>query len=97
MKGKLKTLAIWSIIAVIFIVLLTSIVDNSNSKMTYSELLYKMSQDEVKEIELNSNGKEAYVKLEGDSVQKQVNILIILLKMIKLYYMESQNQFLLIF
>ena len=44
MKGKLKTLAIWSIIAVIFIVLLTSIVDNSNSKMTYSELLYKMSQ-----------------------------------------------------
>ena len=57
MKGKLKTLAIWLIIAVIFIVLLTSVIDNANTKMTYSDLLNKMELGEVKQIEINSNGK----------------------------------------
>ena len=74
MKGRLKTLAIWLIIAVIFIVLLTSIIDNANTKMTYSDLLTKMEQGEVKQIELNASGTTASVKLEGDSIQKEVNI-----------------------
>lgn len=74
MKNKLKTLAIWLILAIIFVVLLTSIIDNANTKMTYSELITKMELGEVKEIEINSNGKEAYVKLEGNSIPKEVNI-----------------------
>ena len=74
MKGKLKTLAIWLIIAVIFIVLLTSVIDNANTKMTYSDLITKMELGEVKEIEINSNGTSAYVKLEGESNTKEVNI-----------------------
>ena len=74
MKGKLKTLAIWLIIAVIFIVLLTSVIDNANTKMTYSDLITKMELEEVKEIEINSNGRSAYVKLEGESNTKEVNI-----------------------
>ena len=74
MKGKLKTLAIWLIIAVIFIVLLTSVIDNANTKMTYSDLITKMEIGEVKEIEINANGTSAYVKLEGESNTKEVNI-----------------------
>ena len=74
MKGKLKTLAIWLIIAVIFIVLLTSVIDNANTKMTYSDLITKMELEEVKEIEINSNRRSAYVKLEGESNTKEVNI-----------------------
>ncbi len=74
MKSKLKTLAVWLILGIIFVVLLTSIIDNANTKMTYSELITKMELGEVKEIEINSNGKDAYVKIEGDSIPKEVNI-----------------------
>ena len=74
MKGKLKTLAIWLIIAIIFIVLLTSVIDNANTKMTYSDLLNKMEIGEVKQIEINSGGKSAYVKLDGENNTKEVNI-----------------------
>lgn len=74
MKTKLKTLAIWLILLVIFIVLLTSILDNANTKISYSDLIAKMELGEVKEIEINADGKKAYVKLDGDNVPKEVNI-----------------------
>ena len=41
MKNSIKTLAMWLIIGIIFIVLLTSILDNSDTKMTYAELINK--------------------------------------------------------
>ena len=74
MKTKLKTLAILFILIVIFIVLLTSILDNANTKINYSDLIAKMELGEVKEIEINADGKKAYVKLDGDNVPKEVNI-----------------------
>ena len=54
--------------------LLTSVIDNANTKMSYSDLLNKMELGEVKQIELNSGGKSAYVKLDGESNTKEVNI-----------------------
>ena len=74
MKTKLKTLAIWLILIVIFIVLLTSILDNANTKISYSDLIAKMELGEVKEIEINADGKKAYIKVEGDNIPKEVNI-----------------------
>ena len=74
MKTKLKTLAIWLILLVIFIVLLTSILDNANTKISYSDLIAKMELGEVKEIEINADGKKAYIKVEGDNIPKEVNI-----------------------
>ena len=74
MKGKLKTFAIWLILGIIFVVLLTSVIDNSNTKMTYSELITKMELGEISEIELASNGKSAYIKVEGETIPKEVNI-----------------------
>ena len=41
-KEKLKTFAVWLILGIIFIVLLSSVIDNSNTKMIYSELIAKM-------------------------------------------------------
>lgn len=73
-KDKLKTFAIWLILAIIFIVLLSSVLDNTNNKLTYSELIAKIELGEVREIELASNGESAYVKLEGDNISKEVNI-----------------------
>ena len=74
MKAKLKTFAIWLILGIIFVVLLSSVMDNTNTKMTYSELIAKMELGEVKEVELESDGKSAYITIDGDSIPKEVNI-----------------------
>ena len=47
MKKGIKTLAMWLIIGVIVIVLLSSIMENNNSKMTYSELVTNITNKEV--------------------------------------------------
>ena len=39
MKNGIKTLAMWLIIGVIFIVLLSSIMTNTNTKLKYSDLV----------------------------------------------------------
>ena len=42
MKNGIKTLAMWLIIGIIFIVLVSAILDNTESKMAYSELVSAM-------------------------------------------------------
>ncbi len=74
MKSSLKTLAMWLIIGIIFIVLVTNIIDNSDNKMSYSELITKIENGEVEEIEIEANGKEAYVTTKNTTQQKKVNI-----------------------
>ena len=75
MKNSLKTLAMWSILIVIFVVILTSILDNAESKLAYSELVSKIENGEVKEIELQAGGEKAYVTLKGNATtKKEVNI-----------------------
>ncbi|MBQ8379444.1 MAG: hypothetical protein IJX34_01350 [Clostridia bacterium] len=54
MKNSIKTLAIWLIIGIIFIVLLTSIVCNNDTKLAYSELVAKIESGDVREIEIDS-------------------------------------------
>ena len=74
MKNSIKTLAMWLIILIIFIVLITSILDNSNNKLTYSDLVAKIEAGEVKEIVIESDGKKAEVTVKNDNVPKEVNI-----------------------
>ena len=74
MKNSIKTLAMWLIILVIFIVVVTSILDNSNNKLAYSELVAKIEAGEVKEIEIDSKGTSAEVTLKNDNTPKEVNI-----------------------
>ena len=74
MKTGIKTLAMWLIIGIIFIVLLTSILDNSNSRLAYSELVEKIEAGEVSEIEISADGMSAEVKLKDENFIKQVNI-----------------------
>ena len=52
MKKGIKTLAMWLIIGVIVIVLLSSIMENNNSKMTYSELVTNITNKEVESIKI---------------------------------------------
>ena len=74
MKSSLKSLAMWLVGGIIFIALLTSIIDNSDNKMAYSELVTKIENGEISEIEIEANGKEAYVTTKESSKQKTVNI-----------------------
>ena len=74
MKNSIKTLAMWLIIFIIFIVLITSILDNSNNKLAYSELIAKIEAGEVKEIEISSDGASAEVLLKNENMPKEVNI-----------------------
>jgi len=75
LKNGLKTLAMWSILIIIFVVILTSILDNAESKLAYSELISKIETGDVKEIEIQADGHKAYVTLKGSaSNKKEVNI-----------------------
>ena len=74
MKNGIKTLAMWLIIGIIFLVVLSSIVDNSNSKMKYSELISSMEAGEVESVELSAGGTSATVQLTTDKTPKEVNI-----------------------
>ena len=74
MKSSIKTIAMWLIIAIILVVLFTSILDNADTKMTYSELIEKIETSEVTAIEMSYDGRSANVTLKNDNVQKEVNI-----------------------
>ena len=74
MKNGIKTLAMWLIIGVIFIVVLSSIVENSESKLQYSELITNINEGNVEAIQIDSDGKTATVELKDDKIKKEVNI-----------------------
>ncbi len=74
MKNSIKTLAMWLIIGVILIVLVSSIIENSDNKLAYSELISKIEAGEVKEIILEPDGVKAEVKLKNENFSKEVNI-----------------------
>ena len=74
MKKGIKTLAMWLIIGIIVIVLLSSIMENSSSKMTYSELITSIENKEVENVKISSSGNIATVKLKNSKTEKEVNI-----------------------
>ena len=74
MKSGIKTLATWLIIGVIFIVVLSAMMENSDSKLKYSELLTQINNSNVESVEIQSDGKAAKVKLKDNEMKKEVNI-----------------------
>ena len=74
MKNSIKTLAVWLIIGIILIVAVTTILDNSNTKFAYSELIEAINAGQVESIELSADGYSANVKLKNDNTTKNVNI-----------------------
>lgn len=73
-KNGIKSLAVWLIIGVILIVVISSIMENSNSKMTYSELIENIEKGNVTSVQLSAGGSTAKVTLNDNKTQKQVNI-----------------------
>jgi len=74
LKKGIKTLASWLIIGIIAIVLVSSITDYSNSKITYSELITSIEQGDVESITLAYGGSTASVKLKSSNNEKEVSL-----------------------
>ena len=74
MKNGIKTLAMWLIIGVIFIVVLSSIVESEDSKLKYSELIEQINSGKVTSIQIQADGKTSYFTLGEEKVRKEVNI-----------------------
>ena len=74
LKKGIKTLAMWLIIGVIAIVLITSIMENRSSQITYSELITSIENGEVEKIKISSTGSQATVKMKDSKLEKEVNI-----------------------
>lgn len=70
----MKTLAMWLIIGIILIVLISSIIENTDNKLAYSDLLAKVEAGEVQEIVLSADGTKAEVQLKNENFSKEVNI-----------------------
>ena len=74
MKNSIKTLAMWLVIGIILIVLISSIIENTDNKLAYSDLIAKVEAGDVREITLSSDGTKAEVKLKDENFTKEVNI-----------------------
>ncbi len=74
MNSKTRTLGAWLIIGTVFIILITAIIENSNSKMSYSELLSAIDSGEVQEVVIKSDKTSAIVTLKDGKTEKSVNI-----------------------
>ena len=83
MKKGIKTLAMWLIIGVITIVLVSSVSENSSSKMTYSELVTSIENGDVESIKIASRrttsrtyyrGSNARIKLKNAKLEKEVTL-----------------------
>ena len=64
----------WLIIGIIFVVLISTILENGNLKMTYSELLTAIDSGEVEKVTISSDKTSASVKLKDEKIEKNVNI-----------------------
>ena len=74
MKNSIKTLAIWGLIGLVFVILITSILENTDRKLSYSDLVAKIEKNEVENVEINAAGTSAVVKLKNEDNSKEVNI-----------------------
>ena len=74
MKSGLKTLAMWLIIGIIFVLLISTIMENADTKMTYSDLIIAVKSGNVENVKMDADGETAYVKLNDSQIEKKVNI-----------------------
>ena len=65
----LPKLTMWTLVVAI-----STILENSNTKLSYSDLIAKIDAGQVEKIELDAGGASATVKLKNDNIEKKVNV-----------------------
>ena len=74
LKKGIKKVAMWLILLIIFIMVISAISGNMYKKMSYSELLTNIQNEKVESIQIGDDNKTASVKLKDDDVEKTVTI-----------------------
>ena len=74
MKNRIQRLGGFLIVGLILVALATAIANREDKKLTYSELISKVESSEVTAIQIEANGKTAYITLKGETLQREVNI-----------------------
>ncbi len=72
MKSGIKTLAIWLIIIIASVGILSGLLNSSDRKMNYSELIQKINQGEVSEIEISSDKQTVYATQKNSETANKV-------------------------
>ena len=73
MKNGIKTLATWLILGIIFIVILNAAFNNTETKMSYSDLINNITNGQVSQIRLDASDSKAYVTLKGAEASSSTN------------------------
>ena len=74
MKSGIKKIAMWLILLVIFIMIISAISGNLYKRMSYSELLKAVNENKVETIRILDDNKTAEVKLKEEEYTKNVTI-----------------------
>ncbi len=74
MKSGIKKVAMWLILLIIFIMVISAISGNLYKRMSYSELLKSINENKVEQIKILDDNKTAEVKLKGEEYTKNVTI-----------------------
>lgn len=72
MKRGIKTLAVWMIIIIISVAILSGLLNSSDRKMNYSELIQAINQGEISEIEISSDKETLYVTEKNGDITNKV-------------------------
>lgn len=72
MKNGIKTLAIWLIIIIASVGILSGLLNSSDRKMNYSELIQEINQGEISEIEISSDKQTVYATLKNADTTNKV-------------------------
>jgi len=73
LKNGIKTLATWLILGIIFIVILNAAFNNTETKMSYSDLINNIKNGQVSQIRLDSSDSKAYITLKGTETGSNTN------------------------
>ena len=76
MKNGIKTLAIWLIIIIASVGILSGLLNNSDRTMNYSELIQKINQGEISEIEISSDKETVYATEKNAELNKVKEVII---------------------
>lgn len=74
MKSGIKKIAMWLILLIIFIMIISAISGNMYKKISYSELLKDIKDEKVEFVKIDDDNKTASVKIKDDDVEKTVTI-----------------------
>ncbi len=71
---KFRGIGIYLIILIVVTVLLVSMLESKDFKMSYSEMIGAINAGEVKSIQLSTESSKAIIELKANNVKKEVNI-----------------------